>query len=43
MTPKQKITVLEDQLQEVSGKVQLFDAVFDVLRTDYGVRVEKRL
>ena len=42
LTPEQKIKALEVQLQEANGKAQLFEAVLDVLKKDYGVRVVKK-
>jgi transposase len=41
-TPEQKIRALEVQLREANEKAQLFEAVLDVLRKDYGVRVVKK-
>lgn len=42
LTPEQKIKALEVQLQEANEKARLFEAVIDVLRKDYGVRVVKK-
>ncbi len=42
MTPEQKIKALEVQLREAREKAQLFEAVLDVLKKDYGVRVVKK-
>lgn len=42
LTPEQKIKALEVQLQEANEKAQLFEAVLDVLKKDYGVRVVKK-
>ncbi len=42
LTPEQKIKALEVQLQEAQEKAQLFEAVLDVLKKDYGVRVVKK-
>jgi transposase len=41
-TPEQKIKALEVQLREAREKAQLFEAVLDVLKKDYGVRVVKK-
>ena len=42
LTPEQKIKALEVQLQEANEKAQLFEAVLDVLKKVYGVRVVKK-
>lgn len=42
LTPEQKIKALEVQLRQANEKAQLFEAVLDVLRKDYGVRVVKK-
>lgn len=42
VTPEQKIKALEVQLREANEKAQLFEAVLDVLKKDYGVRVVKK-
>ncbi|QNP47189.1 IS3 family transposase [Diaphorobacter aerolatus] len=41
LTPEQRIKELEVQLKDSQQKAQLFEAVIDVLRKDYGVRVKK--
>ena len=41
-TPEQKIKALETQLQQAQEKAQLFEAMLDVLKKDYGVRVVKK-
>ncbi|MEY4882814.1 MAG: hypothetical protein RIS34_668 [Pseudomonadota bacterium] len=41
-TPEQRIKELEVQLKDAQGKAQLFEAVLDVLKKDYGVRVVKK-
>ena len=41
-TPEQRIKELEAKLKEAEQKAQLFEAVIDVLRRDYGVRVVKK-
>lgn len=42
LTPEQQIKVLQVQLKQAQEKAQLFEAVIDVLRKDYGVRVVKK-
>lgn len=42
LTPEQKIKALEVQLRDAREKAQLFEAVLDVLKKDYGVRVVKK-
>ena len=42
LTPEQRIKELEVQLLDAQQKAQLFEAVIDVLRKDYGVRVVKK-
>ena len=42
LTPEQKIKALEVQLREATEKAQLFEAVLDVLKKDYGMRVVKK-
>ena len=42
LTPEQRIKELESKLKETEQKAQLFEAVIDVLRRDYGVRVVKK-
>lgn len=42
LTPEQRIKELEVQLREAREKAQLFEAVLDVLKKDYGVRVVKK-
>lgn len=41
-TPEQRIKALEVQLKDAQDKAQLFEAVLDVLKKDYGVRVVKK-
>ncbi len=41
-TPEQQIKALQVQLKEANEKAQLFEAVLDVLKKDYGVRVVKK-
>ncbi len=42
LTPEQQIKALQAQLQQAQQKAQLFEAVIDVLRKDYGVRIVKK-
>ena len=42
LTTDQKIKALEVQLREANEKAQLFEAVIDVLKKDYGVRIVKK-
>jgi hypothetical protein len=41
-TPEQRIKELEVQLKDAQEKAQLFEAVLNVLKKDYGVRVVKK-
>ena len=41
-TPEQQIKALQVQLQEANEKARLFEAMLDVLKQDYGVRVVKK-
>ncbi|MBK6356176.1 MAG: IS3 family transposase [Betaproteobacteria bacterium] len=41
LTPEQRIKELEVQLKEAREKSRFFEAVIDVLKKDYGVRVKK--
>jgi transposase len=42
LTPEQRIKELEVQLKDAQEKAQLFEAMLDVLKKDYGVRVVKK-
>jgi transposase len=42
LTPEQKIKALETKLALSEEKARLFEAVLDVLKKDYGVRVVKK-
>ncbi len=42
LTPEQRIKALETQLALSEEKARLFEAVLDVLKKDYGVRVVKK-
>ena len=41
-SPDQRIKELESQLKEAQQKAQLFEAVIDVLKKDYGVSIAKK-
>jgi transposase len=41
-TPEQRIKELEVQLKEAQEKAQFFEAVVNVLKRDYGVKVAKK-
>ncbi len=41
-TPEQRIKALEVELADAQRKAQLFEAMLDVLKKDYGVRVIKK-
>lgn len=41
-TPEQQIKALQVQLHEANEKARLFEAMLDVLKQDYGVRVVKK-
>lgn len=42
LTPEQQIKALQVQLQQANEKAQLFEAIVEVLKQDYGVRVVKK-
>ena len=42
LTPEQQIKALQAQLREANEKAELFEAIVDVLKKDYGVRVVKK-
>lgn len=42
LTPEQQIKALQVQLAQAQQKAQFFEAVVDVLKKDYGVRVVKK-
>jgi hypothetical protein len=42
LTPEQQIKALEVQLKEANEKARLFEAMLEVLKKDYGVRVVKK-
>lgn len=42
LTPEQQIKALQVQLREANEKARLFEAIIDVLKDDYGVRVIKK-
>lgn len=41
-TPEQRIKALEQELAETKLKAKFFEAVVNVLKTDYGVRITKK-
>jgi transposase len=42
LTPEQQIKALQVQLRAAEEKARLFEAVVDVLKKDYGVRIVKK-
>lgn len=42
LTPEQQIKALQVQLAQAQEKAKLFEAMLDVLKKDYGVRVVKK-
>jgi transposase len=42
LTPEQQIKELQTQLKQAQQKAEFFEAVVDVLKKDYGVRVVKK-
>lgn len=42
MTPGQKIKALEVELKEARLKAELFEAMLEVIRTEYGVKLPKK-
>lgn len=42
LTPEQQIKALQVQLRDANEKAELFEAIIDVLKQDYGVRVVKK-
>lgn len=42
LTPEQQIKALQVQLKQANEKARLFEAMLDVLKKDYGVRVVKK-
>lgn len=42
LTPEQQIKMLQVQLQEANEKASLFEAMLEVLKKDYGVRIVKK-
>lgn len=42
MTPEQKIKALEAELKETKLKAALFEAVLDVIKNEYGVKLPKK-
>lgn len=41
-TPDQRIKELEVQLKEANEKVRLFEAMLDVIKNEYGIRIPKK-
>ncbi|ARZ73017.1 hypothetical protein CCR98_02090 [Stenotrophomonas sp. WZN-1] len=42
LAPEQQIKALQVQLREANEKAQLFEAIVDVLKEDYGVKIVKK-
>lgn len=42
LTPEQQIKALQVQLREANEKAQLFEAIVEVLKEDYGVKIVKK-
>lgn len=42
LTPEQQIKALQVQLKAANEKAQLFEAMLDVIKTEYGVRLTKK-
>lgn len=42
MTPEQKIKALEMELRDTKLKAELFEAMLEVIRTEYGVKLPKK-
>jgi transposase len=42
LTPEQQIKALQVQLKQANEKAQLFEAMLDVIKTEYGVRLTKK-
>lgn len=42
-TPEQRIKELETQLKDATQKAQLFEAMLEVIRKEYGVKLPKKL
>lgn len=42
MTPEQKIKALGTELKDTKLKAELFEAMLDVIRTEYGVKLPKK-
>jgi hypothetical protein len=41
-TPDQRIKELEVQLKEANEKARLFEAMLDVIKNEYGIRIPKK-
>ncbi len=42
LTPEQRIKALEVELKEAKLKAELFEAMLEVIRTEYGVQLPKK-
>lgn len=42
LTPDQRVKELQEQLRQANEKVQLFEAMLDVIRKEYGVKLPKK-
>jgi hypothetical protein len=42
LTPDQRIKELEVQLKEANEKARLFEAMLDVIKNEYGIRIPKK-
>jgi transposase len=42
LTPEQRIKELEVQLERANEKAQLFEAMLDVIKKDFGVQIGKK-
>lgn len=41
-TPEQRIKALEVELKDANLKAQLFEAMLDIIKTEYGVKLPKK-
>jgi hypothetical protein len=42
LTPDQRIKELEVQLREANEKARLFEAMLDVIKNEYGIKIPKK-
>lgn len=42
LTPDQRIKELEVQLKEANEKARLFEAMLDVIKNEYGIKIPKK-